>query len=213
MKCPTAYVASLALLVLLVAGRADAESPEEIFEAGDHCVAYRTVKDLLFTVDAEIVGRSCEVTASLLPAADGAGPQVVVVVPVKSLKSGNFLRNRAVSDLLGGEAQPNLRFASSPIDVEALRAEIAEGSFLLPGSLRLGEKEFSVEFPLELVEHEGGSSVKGRLITTFEAFEVEVPTIAGGLIARPHEELELIVHLDLARVEGLMAWAQQQGLR
>jgi hypothetical protein len=53
----------------------------------------------------------------------------------------------------------------------------------------------------------------GRLATTFAAFEVEVPTVAGGLIARPHEALELVVHLDLARVEGLEAWAREQGLR
>ena len=94
------------------------------------------------------------------------------------------MRNRAVSDLLG-----------------------AEGGFGLPGHLRLGEKEF----PLELVEYEGGRFVKGSLDTTFEAFEVEVPTIAGGLIARPHEELELIVHLDLTRVEGLLPRVRAQG--
>jgi hypothetical protein len=214
-KRPIPYLGLLALLVLpalLLAGGAGAEDPEEVFEPGDHCVAYRTIKDMFFAMDAEIVGRSCEVTATLLPAAEAAGPQVSVEVPVKSLKSGNFLRNGAVADLLGAEAQPNLRFVSDPIDVEALRAEIAEGSFRMPGSLSLGGKEFPVEFPLELVAYEGGNTVKGRLITTFEAFEVEVPTIAGGLIARPHEELELIVHLDPARVEGLETWASEQGL-
>ena len=123
------------------------------------------------------------------------------------------MRNRAVADLLGAKTQPNLRFTSSPIDVEALRADIARGSFRLPGILSLGGKDFPIDFPLEIVEHEGRHYVKGRLATTFEAFEVEVPTVAGGLIARPHEALELIVYLDLERVEGLEAWAREQGLR
>jgi hypothetical protein len=207
--------ASLGILVLLIVigGSAEAEDREEIFEPGDHCVAYRTVKDILFSIDVEVIGRSCEVTASLLPAAEGAGPQVVVEVPAKSLKSGNVMRNRAVADLLGAKTQPNLRFASSPIDVETLRADIARGSFRLPGILTLGGKDFPIDFPLEIVEHEGRHYVKGRLSTTFEAFEVEVPTVAGGLIARPHEALELIVQLELERVEGLESWAREQGLR
>jgi hypothetical protein len=33
------------------------------------------------------------------------------------------------------------------------------------------------------------------------------------LIARPHESLELVVHLELERVDGLADWAQEQGLR
>jgi hypothetical protein len=213
MKPTKRLAASLGILVFLIAGSAEAEDQEEIFQPGDHCVAYRTVKDILFAIDTEVIGRSCKVTASLLPAAEGAGPQVVVEVPVKSLKSGNIMRNRAVAGLLGAKTQPNLRFASSPIDVEKLRADIARGSFRLPGTLTLGGKDFPIDFPLQIVEHEGRHYVKGRLATTFEAFEVEVPTVAGGLIARPHEALELIVHLELERVEGLESWAREQGLR
>ena len=78
--------------------------------------------------------------------------------------------------------------------------------------MSLGEKPYPVDFPLEIVEHGGKRSVKGRLETTFEAFSVEVPTVMGGFIAKPHEELELIVHLDIAQVDGLDAWAVAAGL-
>jgi polyisoprenoid-binding protein YceI len=201
-----------AFALVFFATSAIADRDEEIFEPGDHCVAYRTVKDILFAVDAEIIGRSCQVTASLVTAGAGSGPQVVVTVPVKSLKSGNFLRNKAVADLLGSGTQPDLRFTSNPIDVDALRGDITRQSFHLSGTLTLGGKDFPLEFPLEIFEHEGRHYVKSRLSTTFEAFEIEVPTVAGGLIARPHEGLEIVVHLELERVDGLETWAAQQEL-
>jgi polyisoprenoid-binding protein YceI len=205
-------ITSLIVFAVLAAA-AGADEEEEVFAPGDHCVAYRTVKDLLFAIDAEIIGRNCDVTASMV-AADGATDRrVAVEVPIKSFKSRNFMRDRAVADLLGVKTQPDLRFSSNPIEVEKLRADIARGRFQLPGILTLGGKDFPLEFPLEIFEHEDRHYVKGRLVTTFAAFEVEVPNVAGGLIARPHEALELIVHLDLERVEGLEDWAQAQGLR
>jgi hypothetical protein len=156
------------------------------------------------------VGRSCEVSAKLVVV--DAGSQVVVSVPIKSLRSGNMLRNGSVADLLGVKLQPDLRFISDPINADALRDDIARGNFVLPGTLSLGEKPYPVEFPLEIVETGAQRIVKGRLETTFEAFSVEVPTVMGGFIAKPHEELELIVHLDVAQVDGLDAWAVAAGL-
>jgi hypothetical protein len=178
---------------------AAADAGDAIFEAGDHCVAYRTIKGMFFGFDAEVVGRSCEVSASLVASEDGGGPRVVVSVPVKSLKSGNILRNKTVADLLGAQVQPELRFTSGPIDVGAL-----------PGTLSLGGRAYPIDFPLAIVATGEQRAVVGRLATRFEAFEVEVPTVAGGLIARPHDELELVVHLDVARVEGLEEWARAE---
>jgi hypothetical protein len=189
---------------------AAADAGDAIFEAGDHCVAYRTIKGMFFGFDAEVVGRSCEVSASLVASEDGGGPRVVVSVPVKSLKSGNILRNKTVADLLGAQVQPELRFTSGPIDVGALRGALAAGSFLLPGTLSLGGRAYPIDFPLAIVATGEQRAVVGRLATRFEAFEVEVPTVAGGLIARPHDELELVVHLDVARVEGLEEWARAE---
>jgi polyisoprenoid-binding protein YceI len=207
------FIACLGAFALaLVATTAIADQDEEIFEPGDHCVAYRTIKDVLFAVDAEVIGRSCQVTASLVTTEAGSGAQIVVTVPIESLKSGNFMRNRAVAGLLGAKTQPDLRFTSKPLEVDALRGGIAHRSFRLSGTLTVGGKDFPVEFPLEIVEHEGRHYVRGRLPTTFEAFEVQVPTVAGGLIARPHEELELVVHLELERVDGLEEWASAEGL-
>ena len=206
-------ITSLSILALLVAGAAGADEEREIFEPGDHCVAYRTTKHVLFIVNAEIIGRNCEVSARLDRSEEGCDPRIVVELPIESFNSRSARRDRAVANLLGVKTQPELRFSSNPIDVEALRPDIARGRFRLPGILTLGGKDFPLEFPLEIVEREGRHYVKGRLATTFAAFDVVVPSAAGGLIARPKEALELLVHLDLERVAGLAQWAREVGLR
>ena len=206
------FIASLGLFACLGPAAVSA-ADDEIFSPGDHCVAYRTVKDLLFAVDAEITGRNCDVSASLVASEGGAGPRVVVSVPIRRFNSRNFFRDRKVADLLGVKIQPDLRFTSDPIDAEAVRAELAEGNLHVSGVLTIGGKDFPLEFPLEIALHAGGHTVKGRLPTTFAAFEVEVPTVAGGLIARPHEDLEIVVHLDPERIEGLDDWVREQGLQ
>jgi polyisoprenoid-binding protein YceI len=203
---------AVVIAALLLGTVALAAPDEEVFDADDHCVAYRTIKDMFFSVDTEIVGRSCEVTASLATGEDGAEPRIIVTVPAKSFKSGNVMRNSAVADLLGAKTQPDLLFTSSAIDVDSLRGDVDRGRFVVSGVLTLGGRDYPMDFPLELVEHGGRHYVQGSLETTFEAFEVEVPTIAFGLVARPHEGLELLVHLELERVAGLEAWAASEGL-
>jgi len=205
-------VAATSVVALLLCGVPHARAQDEVFAIDDHCVAYRTVKDILFAAEAEVIGRSCEVTAALVIGADAGEPRIVVTVPVKSLKSGNIFRNRVVAELLGAEVQPDLRFSSNPLDVESLRSALDQGRFELSGELALGGRSYPVTFPLELLQNEGQRAVRGRLETTFEAFEVEVPTIAFGLVARPHEKLELLVQLQLERVEGLDAWFSQARL-
>ncbi len=191
---------------LFLCSAAYARAQEAVFGPGEHCIAYRTVKDIFFDVAAEVIGRSCEVSASVVTQERGGEARIVVSVPVASLKSGNIMRNHAVADLLGADVQPDLRFTSETLDAAAVHADFERGHFVLPGVLSIGGKDHSVVFPLRLVEQDGRRAVTGRLETTFEAFAVEVPTVVFGLIARPHEGLELLVQLQLERVAGFEAW-------
>lgn len=205
------HLHSLAILAFLTAAVAMA-GDDEIFEPGDHCVAYRTSKSMLFVSHAEIIGRNCDVTASLLTREGEAEPRIVVEVPIEKFKSRNFLRDRSVADILQAKTQAELRFTSQPLDAESFRETASAGRIDISGTLTIGGRDFPLDFPLEVVEHQGRHFVKGRLSSTFAAFDVEVPTVAGGLIARPHESLELLVHLELERVDGLVDWAQEHQL-
>ncbi|MCP3984986.1 MAG: YceI family protein [bacterium] len=210
MRLRSAILGAIGLLLILPVGAA---GEDEIFEPTDHCVAYETIKDMWFVVDTRIVGKSCEVTAALAVNASGGAPRVSVSVPIESLDSKNRFRNGAVADLLGVEAQPDLLFVSAPLDAEGLREALPSGHFTLPGTLSFGGREYPVEFPVELSSDGDRHYASGMLDSTFAAFEVEVPTIAGGLIARPQEGLGLAFQLELERVSGLEAWAEQAGLR
>jgi polyisoprenoid-binding protein YceI len=196
------WAAVLGLFALL-APPAVADEYEGIFDPDDHCVAYRAIKDMLFAKNVIVVGSSCKVTATLVSSDDAAGPRVVVEVPIKSLKSGNVLRNRSVSDILGAKIQPDLRFSSEPLDVEALRRNIGNASFVVKGQLSIAGVDHAISFPVEILEFEGRRYVRGRLATTFASFGMETPSAVGGLIARVHEDLDLLVHIDLTQVEGL----------
>ncbi len=198
MKQWIAILGSFALLVT----PAGADEYEGIFDPDDHCVAYRATKDRLFAKDVVVVGLSCEVAATLESSDDATGPRIVVEVPIKSLKSGNILRNRSVSDILGAKIQPSLRFSSEPLDVEALRRDIGNTSFVVKGQLTIAGQDHAVAYPVEVLEFEGRRYVRGRLSTTFAAFGLEPPTAAGGLIARVHEELDLLIHIDVTQIEG-----------
>lgn len=204
---------TVAAVFLILSAPSAALADEPIFEPTDHCVAYRTIKDMWFSVESAIVGKSCETTASLYSAAGVEAPRLSVVVPIATLDSDNRFRDGAVAELLGAEADPDLRFVSSPLDADALRSGLSKGTLVLPGVLSVGGKDVPVEFPFELRRHRGRLIAAGVLVTTFEAFDIEVPTVAGGLIARPHEGLEIAFQLELERVAGLEEWMGQQGLR
>jgi polyisoprenoid-binding protein YceI len=199
MKQWTAVLAALGLLLT----PAFAEEREEVFQPGDHCIAYRVVKDMLFAKDVIVTAPGCKVTARLVSSDDEAGPRVIVEAPIKSLKSGNIMRDYSVADILEAGDQPNLRFTSEPLGAETFQQYAASRGFVLSGQLSIAGVDHAVSFPLEVVEFEGRQYVTGRLSTSFADFGMKPPTAAVGLIARVHEELELLVHLDLSQVEGL----------
>lgn len=203
-QCVTKLGLFVLLVLLVLPGlEAAAEPYEAIFAPDDHCVAYRVTKDMLFAKDVIVVGKSCEVVVSLVSNVDAAGPRIVVEVPIKSLKSGNILRNSSVSDILGAKTQPNLQFTSDPLDVEALRAHEGEGAIVVAGQLTIAGVDHAVSCPVEVLGASEQRYARCRLATAFADFGMEPPVAGGGLIARVHEDLDLLVHIDLARIEGL----------
>ena len=85
--------------------------PEEpIFAPKEHCLAYKTVKTMLFFVDVDVIGKSCDVTAEMHWEVSGEKAQVEVSVPVKTLDSGNEFRDGDILEILKTNLNPNIRF-------------------------------------------------------------------------------------------------------
>jgi len=70
------------------------------------------------------------------------------------------------------------------------------------GNLEVAGGIFPVKFALSFSKQAGFLLVEGQLKTTFLALNVDVPLVAGGLIADPQDELNLQLHLRLDKIAG-----------
>ena len=174
---------------------------EEIFQQGDHCLAYQTEETILLVFDLVVVGKTCEISARL--ESEGENTRYVVSFPIRSLDSGVDMRDKDVIEILSAESHPIIRFVSDFVTGEQVVEALIQGTTTLSGVLEVGGKPYKVLFPLKLSEHSGVWLVTGKLVTSFSEFGLELPAVLGGVVADTRDYLELLVHLRLDRVHGL----------
>ena len=176
---------------------------EEVFRQEDHCLAYRTEKTMFFFVDVEVVGKTCEIKSRVEK--EGEQVQFEVSFPIRSLDSGNGFRDGDVAEILSIETHPDLRFVSTSLTLEQVRKVLKQGATELPGVLEFAGQPHPVRFPIELSRQSGAWVVTGKLVTSFTGLGLELPTVAGGVVADARDVLELLVHLRFDQVRGLEA--------
>ena len=174
---------------------------EEIFQQGEHCLAYKTEETILLFVDSDVVGKTCEISARL--ESEGENTRYVVSFPIRSLDSGVDMRDEDVIEILSVESHPIIRFVSDFVTGEQVVEALIQGTTTLSGVLEVGGKTYKVLFPLKLSEHSGVWLVTGKLVTSFSEFGLELPDVFGGVVADIRDYLELLVHFRLDRVHGL----------
>jgi hypothetical protein len=174
---------------------------EEIFQQGEHCLAYKAEETILLFVDSDVVGKTCEISARL--ESEGENTRYVVSFPIRSLDSGVDMRDEDVIEILSVESHPIIRFVSDFVTGEQVVEALVQGTTTLSGVLEVGGKPYKVLFPLKLSEHSGVLLVTGKLVTSFSEFGLELPAVLGGVVADTRDYLELLVHLRLDRVHGL----------
>ena len=174
---------------------------EEIFQQGEHCLAYKTEETILLFVDSDVVGKTCEISARL--ESEGENTRYVVSFPIRSLDSGVDMRDEDVIEILSVESHPIIRFVSDFVTGEQVVEALIQGTTTLSGVLEVGGKPYKMLFPLKLSEHSGVWLVTGKLVTSFSEFGLELPAVLGGVVADTRDYLELLVHLRLDRVHGL----------
>ena len=174
---------------------------EEIFQQGEHCLAYKTEETILLFVDSDVVGKTCEISARL--ESEGENTRYVVSFPIRSLDSGVDMRDEDVIEILSVESHPIIRFVSDFVTGEQVVEALVQGTTTLSGVLEVGGKPYKVLFPLKLSEHSGVWLVTGKLVTSFSEFGLELPAVLGGVVADTRDYLELLVHLRLDQIHGL----------
>ena len=174
---------------------------EEIFQKGEHCLAYKTEETILLFIDSDVVGKTCEISARL--ESEGENTRYVVSFPIRSLDSGVDMRDKDVIEILSAESDPIIRFVSDFVTGEQVVEALVQGTTTLSGVLEVGGNSYKMLFPLKLSEHSGVWLVTGKLVTSFSDFGLELPAVLGGVVANTRDYLELLVHIRLDRVHGL----------
>ncbi|MDP6320404.1 MAG: YceI family protein [SAR324 cluster bacterium] len=174
---------------------------EEIFQQGEHCLAYKTEETILLFVDSDVVGKTCEISARL--ESEGENTRYVVSFPIRSLDSGVDMRDEDVIEILSVESHPIIRFVSDFVTGEQVVEALVQGTTTLSGVLEVGGNPYKILFPLKLSEHSGVWLVTGKLVTSFSDFGLELPAVLGGVVADTRDYLELLVHLRLDQIHGL----------
>ena len=174
---------------------------EEIFQQGDHCLAYQTEETILLVFDLVVVGKTCEISARVKR--EGENTRFVVSFPIRSLDSGIGMRDEDVSEILSVESQPDIRFVSDFLTRQQIRSALTQGTTKLAGVLEVAGKSHKVLFPLILSKQSGKWLVTGKLVTSFTDLGLELQDVLWGVVADYPDYLELLVHLRFEQVQGL----------
>ena len=180
---------------------------EEIFQQGEHCLAYKTEETILLFIDSDVLGKTCEITARL--ESEGEHTRYVISFPIRSLDSGVDMRDEDVIEILSVESHPIIRFVSDFVTGEQVVEALIQGTTMLSGVLEVGGKPYKVLFPLKLSDHSGVWLVTGKLVTSLSKFGLELPAVLGGVVGKVLDHLELLVHLRLDQVHGLAEFQKE----
>ena len=190
-----------AVLLVYFLGLSKHLEAEEIFQQGDHCLAYQTEETILLFFDLVVVGKTCEISARVKR--EGENTRFVVSFPIRSLDSGIGMRDEDVSEILSVESQPDIRFVSDFLTWQQIRSALTQGTTKLAGVLEVAGKSHKVLFPLILSKQSGKWLVTGKLVTSFTDLGLELQDVLWGVVADYPDYLELLVHLRFEQVQGL----------
>ncbi len=190
----------LMLGVLLFIGFSHISLPP--FQDGDHGLAYITEKKMFMLTTLSVTGKSYDVSSRIEFNLQRDQFKVHISLPVESLDSGMYERDKSVQDFLQIEEHQNIAFTSDWMPYDSLNFD-KHLSKKVSGLLCFSGKQYSVEFPLHFVRQENFTRITGVLESTFTRFDMACPRVVGGLVADVKDRLDIIVNLRSDKIDGL----------
>ncbi len=191
----TAALGSIVIPNITAAWAADISFPKD-----QNCVAWKTKKTLFLVKSEEPVGINCSITLTVNSPSTGT-KQVLVKVPIEKFDSGEVDRDKEVLLLLKADQQKDLEFLSKEIP-DAQWSDYRTGKMtMLQGTLKIAGESYPVELQLRKAEDPAQAMLSGSLETSFTAFKIPPPSVAGGLVAKVKDSLTLVFQLNPASLQ------------
>ncbi|MBF0239596.1 MAG: YceI family protein [SAR324 cluster bacterium] len=199
---PVSRISALVFMISMLS--VTSGKAESIFQENDHCVAYRTEKEMFFMANVEVIGKNCQVDFKSQWSDQKDQVTFEVTVPIHSFDSDNSNRDSEVSEILHADKYPHLRFTSASLSVDELKTIGETGTGEIAGILEFAGSSFPIKFPLTISTTANISLIEGKLVTSFSTFKISPPRVGiGGMIADTKDYLEILLHLRLDRLGNL----------
>ena len=169
-----------------------------VFEAGEHCVAYRVGKRMFLVNSLTVTGKNCDIKASIEMV--GTDIALKVAIPVGSFVSGEPERDSHTAEILGAPDYTEVIFLSSPIGFGNWSRAVHDGKMDVTGNLQLRGKEYPLATTLHFMQSGSGFVVTGSLETRFSDLGLNAPSVAGGLVARVNDTIQLHYQIQSDRL-------------
>ncbi|NCS93900.1 MAG: YceI family protein [Leptospira sp.] len=189
----------LQIFILLAILPSLAYAEGNIFKEGDHCVAWKTSKKMFLLSNSTPIGMNCKASAEAKKV--GADYKLYVTVPVAKFDSGEETRDEEVVLILGGDKQPNIIIESEALSIKKITS-LEKKDATLQGSILINGKKFGIPIKVKSTINNGKLTYQGFLKTSFTALGLEPPSVAGGVVAKVYDELELHFQFQEAKIIG-----------
>ena len=170
------------------------------FQADKNCLAYHVEKTMFLFNDVTVWGTTCEVEAKVTPK-DG-GVVATVEFAFASIDSKEPSRDETLQgDYLFTEKYPTVTYTSAVISKSDLTALKNGEEITMKGGLTVMALTSEMTFTLKLVD----GHLVGKAQDTITRLGVVPPKVAGGMMVKVHDPLEITFDFLVNLVPGAMA--------
>jgi hypothetical protein len=172
---------------------------ENLFNANEHCVAWKTSKRMFLVSNSSPIGKNCGIETEALKIKSDF--QLKGIVPVGKFDSGEPSRDSEVEIMLGGELHPNIIIESEPLSLGKLKQLLKEEQ-LVNGFLTVKGKKNPISIKIKALQTDKEIIYFGSMKTSFSSLGVEPISVVGGVVAKVQDELELLFQFQKSKIKG-----------
>lgn len=153
-------------------------------------VSWKTSKTMFLINDQTPVGINNEVRVET-----GLGDArfIKLIIPIAKFSSGEAERDEEVQKILQANLQPNIIFQTALMKQAEFERILSGDVREIDGNLKIANETHPVTVQLNITNN----FLVGTIKTSFTNFGIQPPRVAGGLVAKVKDVLELVGRIDL----------------